>query len=422
MSQAAVDSTNTQTASEEAVAPAFESIPENQTNTPVEVIDQGGSGEVNSSNGATQSLEEALASVKSPDEYEAMMAKIQQNPQAFAKPTEQKAQSNVATEQAPAASETNTAPAENAGGQTQTQTSDDDFDDDGKKYPQFRLRPTDDVDAEAMRIKKAADLAGSPISLVDAVDIAKRKLGIASEQPAGRTDATSTTTATQEAADDDKTDFAEGLTVADVKQELKDLRKQHSQALRNGDLDEAADVMDKITETEDLLEVVEQKESFRTQNQREQHDRTFETSAAKATELFPDFNEPESEFFQRCKEIDEALRDTEDPRYYDAEKPLLIARMAARELNIAPGKRASAVTPAPAVATATKPAPPQQQQTISPQPPRTEKPGQLPAASGASRTNGSPTGAAASLVDQVAKIKSVEEFERLARQVHAANR
>lgn len=353
--------------------------------------------------GGNQSLEEAIASVSSPEDFEAMMAEVQKNPNAFANPTTAVEDNS---EQADAAA----TEVENSDNVDADQGEQND-DDEGKKYPQYRLRPTDAVDAEAMRIKKAADLAGSPISLADSIEIAKRKLGIASEEATRR----------DEPSYDDNSqveepDFTEGLTLADVKQELKDLRKQHSQALRNGDLDEAADVMDKITETEDLMEIVSEKESVRDQTQRQKHDMVFESSSDKAAELFPDFKDPNSEFFQRCREIDEALRDTNDPRYYDADKPLLVARIAAKELDIAPGRRAKS-----AAVTSAKPQP-QTRVATSPQPPRTEKPGQLPAASGASRTSGAPTGAAASLVEQVARIKGPEEFERLARAVHGAIR
>jgi len=98
---------------------------------------------------------------------------------------------------------------------------------------------------------------------------------------------------------------------------------------------------------------------------------------------------------------------------------MMVAQIAAKELNIAPG----ASSRQQAAAIARQQAPPQQtQQTSSPQPPRTERPGQLPAASGASRTSGAPTGAAASLAEQVANISNPEAFERLAQQVHSATR
>ena len=399
MSQAEFDSQNT-TASEEAYAPAFESIPDNQSNNhQIDNTDGNGSGNGVQEQGG-QSIEEAIAKVNTPEDFEAMMAEVQRNPNAFAKKEGQVVvQANAASNTVPKADSN----------QNVDSNDEDTNDDEGKKYPQFRLRPTDEVDAEAMHIKKAADLAHSPISLADAIEIAKRKLGIQNEPQKLQAADTHRAEPAEAGAD-----YTEGLTLAEVKQEIKDLRKQHTQALRDGDLDEAADAMDKLTDAEELLVVVSEKETVRDQTQHQQHDTAFQASASRATELFPDFEKPDSAFYVRCMEIDEALRVTEDPRYFEADKPLLVARMAARELNLAPqgnrqSKPAQTIIATPQRATSTP----------TTQLPRTEKLGQLPAASGTSRT-GTASGGTVTLVDQVAKIKGTEEFERLARQVHAA--
>lgn len=393
MSQADVDSANTTMANGEADALAFESIQNTNNTSEFDNLDSGDMGDT--SNSAT--IEDRIASVGNAADYEAMMADIQSNPNKYNTSEQDPNLGEYVDEQAEAAKQQS---------QEQDSESHEDSANSGEKYAQFRLRPTDEVDAEAMRIKKAADLAQAPISLTDALAIAKRKLGIKDVEAQPQTSEYNEYSETPE----EEADPYEGISYSDAKQEIKELRKRHSQALRDGDLDEAADIMDQLSDTEDLLEVLAEKETFREQNQRKQNDSAFNSSVDRATEMFPDFMNTESEFYQRCQEIDQALQDTGDPRFYDPDKPLLVARMAAKELDVAPGRRA----------TQTKSIP--QQRNAAIQPPRVERPGQLPAASGASRTSGVSAGAAVALADQIASISSTEAFERLAQKVHAATR
>ena len=433
MSQANADSAMNQTAGGEANAPTSDS--NHSTSTEVGNNDFGGSGEAESSaqQNSAPSMSERVSNVGSPEDFEAMMAEVQQNPNAFDNPKGNEGQD---TTQHPEGGQDQSAPQEgedqeqddSAAGESEVEGtpnpegSQDDTDEeqDGEdKLPQFRIRPQDKVDAEAFRIYKAAEAAQAPVSIGDALELAKRKLGV--QDPVKTQDQSPD----GDDQDDDGDDPTAGITLSEAKQELKDLRKAHSQALRDGDLDEAADVMDKIGETEDLIEVVAERETTQTKNERQAHNESFDSSVAKATDLFPDFGNQKSEFYERCAEIDSALRETDDPRYFDANKPLMIAQMAARELNIAPmsKSRPSNANPAPAQQTqrSTPATTNPQQQSASPQPPRTEKPGQLPAASGASRTASTQTGSA-SLADQVATITNPEDFERLAQVVHSATR
>jgi hypothetical protein len=386
-------------------------------------------------------MQERVAGVDDVAAYEAMMAEVQQNPGSFANPAEdlhpddqQQAQpagedgvppegeAQPEGEHAEAAAEGEQG-VEGEGQEGEPASQQESEGQGEQKPPQFRLRPTDKVDAEALRIMKAAEAADAPITLSESLEIARNRLGVPAPQTNQPAQGDQQPQGVESQGDaEGEGDPTETITLSEAKQELKDLRKAHSQALRDGDLDEAADVMDKIGDTEDLIEVVAEREANDAQTARQTHDSAFEQSVTKATDLYPDFGNEQSEFYERCTAIDEALRDTGDPRYYDADKPVMIAQMAAKELNIAPGTAARK----PAVKQATqqtKPAAAQPQQaSSSPQPPRTERPGQLPAASGASRTAGTPTGAAASLAKQVEAINSTEEFEALAKKVHQAQR
>lgn len=417
--EASAHSAEIQTAGEEAAALAPDSI--QQDNSSVETIDQGGSGEVETPQATetTPDINQRIEGVNDIDGYAAMEAEILNNPNAFEDQTPQEPTQEAAD--APQEEQAPQEPAQEAAAPEQDQvTGGNDEVEEGqgdKKPPQFRLRPANEVDAEALRIMKAAEIAETPIKLDEALAIAKKQLGIEdqvlhpsqdSQDPDYEGD--------EENAEESPEDT---VTLAEAKQELRDLRNQLSQAMRDGDLDEAADINQQIMDAEDLVEVVSERETREEEFSREQHDQTFESSVEQATNLYPDFGNDESEFYDRCKEIDQALHDTGDPRYFDAEKPLMIAQIAAKELNIAPG---SASRKPAAAQAAAQPQPQQTQQTSSPQPPRTERPGQIPAASGASRTAGAPTGAAASLAEQVTNISSPEAFERLAAQVHAATR
>jgi hypothetical protein len=408
MSQATADFTQPETADGEANALASDNIQE--ITTPEVGNDQGDSGEVELTQvDAAPTLNDRISSVENPADFESMMEEVQMNPNMFNAEPEPEPEP-VAIEEAEAPLEEQEVTEEEAEAPVSEEGDDPPVEEvteqGGEKPPQFRLRPSDKLDVEALRIMKAAEAAHAPITLTESLDISKRQLGIVDTAP------TQTQTPDNQGDTEEVEDATSGVTLAEAKQELKDLRKQHTQALRDGDLDEAADAMDQIAETEDLIDLVSDREVASEQTARTQHDTNFETSLATATETFPDFGNKESEFYTRCGEIDQALNDTEDPRYYDADKPLMIARMAARELNIAPGVRPAPVKQAQALKAAPVATP--QQATTSPKSPRTERRGQLPAGSGASRTQSASTGSADTLADKVSGIGSPEDFERLA--------
>jgi hypothetical protein len=423
MIEAEAQAEQTLTAVEEASAPTTESIQENNT-TPLAEVDlaQGGSGEVveTQSQPPAPTLESRISNASDVSEYEALMAEAQSNPQMFEEPpaeeSSEEAQAPVIEDVAEGSPEVTTteegeAPPEVVEGEDTSNGEEQAKE--GDKPPQFRFRPSDKVDAEAFRIYKAAEIAQAPVSMSDAIGIARTKLGV-QEQPAQNQDQT----AQAEGDDSVSEDPIASVTSEETKAEIRNLRKEQSQALRDGDLDAAADFADQLVETEDLLELVSVRESQEIEQNTKKQDQEFNSSVSKAGELFPDFNEEGGAFYERCQEIDEALKDTGDPRYFEAGKPLMIAQMAARELNVAPnsGNRTPVpATKAPQVAVANETP---QQQAASPQPPRTEKPGQLPAASGASRTGSNPSGSAVTLAQQVDSVSSPDDFEKLASAVH----
>lgn len=89
------------------------------------------------------------------------------------------------------------------------------------------------------------------------------------------------------------------------------------------------------------------------------YDAKFDASTTQATSLYDFATKPDSEGGKRMLEIEQALKETDDPLYSSPDKPLKIAQMVAAELNIAP-RRKGAPVPAKAAAPAVTAAPKKQ--------------------------------------------------------------
>ena len=426
MSEATAHSDQEVTAEEEATAPASDGIQTTQEAGNAGLADSGEEANAGvipeSPVEATPNMAERIGSADSVEDFERLMDEVEMNPQALAGLSDPEAvpEQNAETSEgatAPPEGEAEANPEAEAPEEAQD-AEDEEFvepESGSQKPPQFRFRPTDDLDAEAFRIYKAAQTAESPISMADAIRIAGEKTG----QPTNLATATNqnpdqTTQDGEEGDYEEGENVLEGLTHADATQALKDLRSKETEAFRDGDLDEVADIRDQMSDMEDLIEVLGEREQEDAITAQAEHDSGFDNSAEKAADLFPDFFNEDSDFYKLCSEIDEALKETNDPRYFDADKPLMVAQMAAKELQVAPasGKRKGAVQ---------KTAEPQQVAS-SPQPARTEKLAPIPAASGASRTASGSTGATATLTEQLANIKDADQFDDLLERISNGRR
>ncbi len=139
-------------------------------------------------------------------------------------------------------------------------------------------------------------------------------------------------------------------TVDEVNASIKQLRAQRRQANIDLKFEESSDISDKL---EDLIEHKAnlERQAERSQNEALQaYDRAFEASDKRARELYEFLAQPDSAGAKRMLEIEADLKALNDPLYHDPEKPLRIAQMAARELNIAP-RRKGAVPPVKAPVT-----------------------------------------------------------------------
>lgn len=75
------------------------------------------------------------------------------------------------------------------------------------------------------------------------------------------------------------------------------------------------------------------------------YNRAFAASMAEAIRLYPFASSPDTEGGKLMVQIEEALRKKEDPIYYDPNKPMIIARMAAKELHVSPKPTVAASAP-----------------------------------------------------------------------------
>ena len=149
---------------------------------------------------------------------------------------------------------------------------------------------------------------------------------------------------------------------ADRKQALKDLDFE-----KLGDLDETLDgLREKQAQLRESAKEAEVEA-------RASYQRSVEDSKRKAVSFYPDTTDKQSQLVRRMVEIDNALKEQDNPLYYSADKPFKIAQMAGNDLGIAPKdpnrKIEKVVTPAPSSAS--------------------RKAIQAPIASGNARSNGS---------------------------------
>lgn len=248
------------------------------------------------------------------------------------------------------------------------------------KGKQYRLRTKDKVEAHALVLRHR----NPDLSLKECLARAEKEF--AGEKPADApADAANGMPETVEATKAKLAELRAARTKAMVVE--MDLAKADSLDLEMENLRQHAVVLAqkaKEQETKDAEEQARADQAYR---------KEFDASNAKATGLYNFLGDETSAGFARAREIDAAMAESGDPRYYDANKPLLIAHMVAAELRIAP-KSAKAPVASPAA----KPAvPPKPVSMIS---------------SGGSRTTAQTTQTGQQMA-QIAAVKSVEDLAKL---------
>lgn len=167
-------------------------------------------------------------------------------------------------------------------------------------------------------------------TLEQAMTAAKKSLGIKDEAPVS---------AEEKKADAPETNGMPA-TVEATDAKIKELRAKRKTAMTDLKFDEVADLNDQIDDMNAHKFTLERKTERETSQRESQaaakYDADFDASAKRASELYEFAADPKSEGAIRMREIDAALKDTNDPLYFSPNKPLVIAQMVGRELRIAP--------------------------------------------------------------------------------------
>lgn len=174
-------------------------------------------------------------------------------------------------------------------------------------------------------------------NMEQAVDAAKTQLGVKPSKVEAAPDVPAKP----------KSDMPETVDAVDAKiAELEAEELKAADELRTVDQTKIQQQLRKLGRHRDTLE----REAIQSRTQQEQqqrvaYDTTFSASEAKAIELYPDAGKPESAFAKRMVEIEAALEEAGSPVFHDADKPKIIANMAAKELGIAPKRKGQPAAP-----------------------------------------------------------------------------
>jgi hypothetical protein len=214
----------------------------------------------------------------------------------------------------------------------------DDEDDDAPSGTtrRFRLQANDPVEARAFELRKH----NRDLSLEECLARAKAELA-------------------PEGGDEPQPDNDLPATVDEAHKALTTLRAERKKALgEDYDFAKTAELDDKIEQLRAHIATLSSRESVQQEQEKERFMAAVEDSKAQAVELYPDVTDSNSALVKRMEEIDADMRDSDNPLYFDPNKPLKLAQMAANDLSIAPRSRGKAAPKPPATQQPTRPARP----------------------------------------------------------------
>jgi hypothetical protein len=237
----------------------------------------------------------------------------------------------------------------------------------------YRIRAKDEVEAEALSLRKRHP----DWSLEQCLTKAKAILGVEEA-------------AESETSEGDQTSMR---TLDDVTREIEELRDKHEEATENLEFKEASAIfrqMEKLRDEREELRIADrEKKSQQEQEQYQSMERQFRESEKKAVTYYPETTDPDSAITKRIIELDQQMRDLNDPLYSSPDKPFILAKQAAKELGI-PMSNPKAAKPKKKTAAPSRPVNP---------------------ASGNARTN--PKAAPSKVDDVLAGVDTVEAYEDL---------
>lgn len=186
------------------------------------------------------------------------------------------------------------------------------------KTDRFRIRAKDEVEIEALSLRKRHP----DWSLEECIAKAKIVLGVETESSNQQEDS----------------DQSSQRSVAEVSDQIAQLRQQKKEAQVSLEFETVAELesqIDALIDEREVLRVAEvQQQASREQQQQESFERQFEEYETRAVQLYPDTTKADSPITKRIIALDQQMRELGDPLYYSPEKPLILAKRAAYELGI----------------------------------------------------------------------------------------
>lgn len=199
--------------------------------------------------------------------------------------------------------------------------------DEVKSQERFRIRAIDEVEATALALKKQ----NPKWSLTDCLEKSK----VIHNAP-------DTVAVTAETSGPKN--------VAEAKTSIIEMRKAKAEAMESLEFAEAARLDAEIDEMRDLIDTLREKESRTSQLEMAAEEIAFNEDVTKAkvkaVDYYPDAGKSDSPLVKRMQEIDERLKDSDNPLHFSPDKPWRLAQMAANELGIAPRNPKASATPA----------------------------------------------------------------------------
>lgn len=358
------------------------------------------------------SYDERAKAAKSPAEIRAIIQEAKN-----AKPAPQKQEATpppagdkpAAVEPPPAAPEGETAPVEATAPEGDASQTTETEPEAPEQTPQPEAEEGDDDDdvvkpttAKKLRLKlpegdQVGRLAAALLqrnrdwTLGEAYAAAQKQLGVAqAEQPQ----------AAAAKAESDPSKPTLPTTVEAVDQAVETLEEEYGKAMAELRFEDATKITRQIRVHDRHRLNLERQQEVQARTAAVEYDRAYATSETKAVELYPLAADANSAFGKRMIEIEEAMKEMNDPVFSSPDKPLKIAQMVAAEMSIAPRRKGAPVAPAKAAAPAIASAPAKPKQVI-------------PSGSSRSAPSASPVIA---LQSQVAKITKPHELRTFMKQ------
>jgi len=218
---------------------------------------------------------------------------------------------------------------------------DADEDEAPKKSGKFRIRAMDDIEAEALALRKRHP----DLSLKDCLAKAELILGVKVEPGAER----------------EESHQSETESVASITQQIDSLREQRKNATLEMEFELQVDLdaqIDKLRDKRDEVRVTEGRANAQNEvAQQEAFEEEYRKHERTAVAYYPDTKDANSPLVKRMIEMDVEMRQNGDPLYHSPKKALILARDAALELGIRQSNPTAAPAKSPRSKTPMQPSP-----------------------------------------------------------------